>query len=56
MVIENSKGDKKQIYYSNPKSKSVNSIIEDKSKNIIKDEEIKRKENLLISLIRSRKF
>ena len=29
MVIENSKGDKKQIYYSNPKSKSVNSIIEE---------------------------
>ena len=27
MVIENSKGDKKQIYYSNPKPKPVNSII-----------------------------
>jgi hypothetical protein len=29
MVIENSNGQKKQIYYSNPESKSVNSIIEE---------------------------
>jgi predicted dehydrogenase len=29
MVIENSNGQKKQIYYSNPEPKSVNSIIEE---------------------------
>ena len=29
MVIENLKGEKKQIYYSNPESKPVNSIVEE---------------------------
>jgi len=29
MIIENAEGEKKQIYYSNPETKSVNAIVEE---------------------------
>ena len=32
MIIENAEGEKKQIYYSNPETKSVNAIVEEHKK------------------------